>query len=210
MRTFGLAQNAVSLISFGTLLFSFSPWAVALLVLAGLPAFLAEAKFSGDEFRLFLWRSPETRMQLYLETVLAREDHVKEVKLFGLGPLFLERYRNIFRKLYREDRDLTDPPRYVGLLPRPDRDRDAVRRIRVDRALGDRHAHHARPDDDVPDAVPPGAVGRVGDPVGDRRHVRGQPVSVDAVRVPRNAGRTSRRATSSAARSRRTASASRK
>jgi len=107
MRTFGLAQNGVSLVSYGALLISFSPWAVALLILAGLPAFLAEAKFSGDKFRLFLWRSPETRMQLYLETVLAREDHVKEVKLFGLGPLFLERYRNIFRKLYKEDRDLT-------------------------------------------------------------------------------------------------------
>jgi ATP-binding cassette, subfamily B, bacterial len=107
MRTFGFGQNAVSLVSFATLLFSFSPWAVAVLVLAGLPAFLAEAKFSGDAFRLFLWRSPETRMQLYLETVLAREDHAKEVKLFGLGPLFLERYRAIFRKLYREDRDLT-------------------------------------------------------------------------------------------------------
>jgi ATP-binding cassette subfamily B protein len=74
---------------------------------AGLPAFLAEAKFSGDKFRLFLWRSPETRMQMYLETVLAREDHAKEVKLFGLGPLFLDRYRDIFRKLYKEDRDLT-------------------------------------------------------------------------------------------------------
>lgn len=107
MRTFGLAQNAVSLISYATLLINFSPWAVAVLILAGLPAFLAEAKFSGDAFRLFLWRSPETRMQLYLETMLAREDHVKEVKLFGLGPLFLERYRNIFRKLYKEDRDLT-------------------------------------------------------------------------------------------------------
>jgi ATP-binding cassette, subfamily B, bacterial len=107
MRTFGLAQNAVSLLSFGTLLIHFSPWAVVLLIVAGLPAFLAEAKFSGDRFRLFLWRSPETRMQLYLETVLAREDHVKEVKLFGLGSLFLERYRGIFRKLYREDRDLT-------------------------------------------------------------------------------------------------------
>src|SRR5690606_31470734 len=94
-RTFGLLQNGVSLLSFGSLLLQFSPWAVALLILAGLPAFLAEAKFSGDKFRLFLWRSPETRMQLYLETVLAREDHAKEVKLFGLGPLFLQRYRDI-------------------------------------------------------------------------------------------------------------------
>ncbi|PZN30186.1 MAG: ABC transporter permease, partial [Proteobacteria bacterium] len=105
-RTFGLAQNGVSLVSYGTLLAQFSPWAVLVLVAAGLPAFFAEAKFSGAAFRLFLWRSPETRMQMYLETVLAREDHVKEVKLFGLGPLLLERYRAIFRKLYKEDRDL--------------------------------------------------------------------------------------------------------
>jgi len=106
-RTFGLVQNGISLMSYGALLVHFSPWAVAVLLLAGLPAFVAEAKFSGDAFRLFRWRSPETRMQMYLETVLAREDHAKEVKLYGLGPRLLERYRDIFRRLYREDRALT-------------------------------------------------------------------------------------------------------
>jgi ATP-binding cassette subfamily B protein len=105
-RTFGLAQNLISLISYGVLLVQFSPWAVAVLLVAGLPAFFAETKFSGDAFRLFRWRSPETRMQMYLETVLAREDNVKEVKLFGLGPLLLERYREIFRRLYQADRAL--------------------------------------------------------------------------------------------------------
>ena len=107
MRTFGLLQNAVSLVSFGGLLVRFSPWAVALLVLAGLPAFIAEAKFSGEAFRLFRWRAPESRMQIYLESVLAREDSAKEVKLFQLGPRLLDRYREIFTRLYREDRDLT-------------------------------------------------------------------------------------------------------
>ncbi len=107
MRTFGLGQNAVALLGFGTLLVHFSPWAVAALLLAGLPAFVAEAKFSGDAFRLFKWRSPETRMQLYLETVLAREDYAKEVKLYGLGERLLARYREIFARLYREDRALS-------------------------------------------------------------------------------------------------------
>ena len=107
MRTFFLVQNGISLVSFGALLAHFSPWAVVVLLLAGLPAFVAEAKFSGDAFRLFRWRSPETRMQIYLETVLAREDHVKEVKLFGLGARLLERYQAIFRRLYQEDRALT-------------------------------------------------------------------------------------------------------
>jgi ATP-binding cassette, subfamily B, bacterial len=107
MRTFGLLQNAVSLVSFGGLLIHFSPWAVVLLILAGLPAFLAEAKFSGEAFRLFRWRAPEARMQIYLESVIAREDTAKEVKLFELGPRLLRRYRDIFTRLYREDRDLT-------------------------------------------------------------------------------------------------------
>ncbi len=106
-RTFGLVQNAISLTSYAVLLFAFSPWAVVILIGAGLPAFFAEAKFSGDAFRLFRWRSPETRMQMYLETVIAREDGVKEVKLFQLGPRLLQRYRDIFNKLFVEDRRLT-------------------------------------------------------------------------------------------------------
>lgn len=105
-RTFGLVQNLVSLLSYGVLLVQFSPWAVAVLLVAGLPAFFAETRFSGEAFRLFRWRSPETRMQLYLEVVLAREDNVKEVKLFGLGPLLLGRYRDIFHRLYKADRAL--------------------------------------------------------------------------------------------------------
>lgn len=106
-RTFGLVQNAISLASYSVLLFAFSPWAVVILIVAGLPSFFAEAKFSGDAFRLFRWRSPDTRMQLYLETVIAREDGVKEVKLFQLGPRLLQRYRDIFTKLFVEDRKLT-------------------------------------------------------------------------------------------------------
>ena len=85
MRTFGLVQNVISLVSFAALLVRFSPWTVVVLLLAGLPAFIAEAKFSGDAFRLFRWRSPETRMQMYLETVLAREDHAKEVQAVRPG-----------------------------------------------------------------------------------------------------------------------------
>ncbi|GGC77263.1 ABC transporter permease [Vreelandella lutescens] len=106
-KTFGLLQNAISLGSFAFLLVQFSPWAPLILVVGALPVFLSEAKFSGDAFRLFRWRSPQTRMQMYLETVLAREDSIKEVKLFGLEQRFLQRYRAIFHQLFAEDRRLT-------------------------------------------------------------------------------------------------------
>ena len=106
-RTFGLVQNVISLSSYAVLLYVFSPWAVLILIGAGLPSFFAEAKFSGDAFKLFRWRSPDTRMQMYLESVIAREDGVKEVKLFQLGPRLLQRYSDIFNKLFVEDRRLT-------------------------------------------------------------------------------------------------------
>jgi ATP-binding cassette subfamily B protein len=106
-RTFGLVQNLLALGSFAALLWQFSPWTLVILAVAGVPSFISEAKFSGDAFRLFRWRSPQTRKQMYIEMVLAREDFAKEVKLYGLGDLMLERYRQIFRDLYREDRSLT-------------------------------------------------------------------------------------------------------
>lgn len=106
-RTFGLLQNVVSLASYGLLLAQFSSWAVLILLFAGLPAFVVEARFSNAAFQLFRWRSPEARRQMYIETVLAREDHVKEVKLFQLAPMMMKRYREIFARLYAEDRALT-------------------------------------------------------------------------------------------------------
>lgn len=106
-RTFELAQGVIALTSYAVLLFAFSPLAVLVLVAAGLPSFFAEARFAGDAFRLFKWRTPEVREQGYLETVIAREDHVKEVKLFSLGRRFLDRYISIFEKLYLEDKRLT-------------------------------------------------------------------------------------------------------
>lgn len=106
-RTFKLIQDGLSLVAYGSLLLRFSPLAVALLGIAALPAFIAETKFAGRAFRLFSWRSPETREQHYLETLIAREDHAKEVKLYQLGPMMLGRYRNLFARLYSEDRELT-------------------------------------------------------------------------------------------------------
>ncbi len=105
-KTFALLQNAITLSSFAVLLWHFSPWALALLICGALPSFIAEAKFSGDAFLMFRWRSPEVRQQNYLETLLAREDNIKEVRLYQLGDRFLQRYTEIFIKLFRESKRL--------------------------------------------------------------------------------------------------------
>ncbi|KYF82703.1 ABC transporter permease [Sorangium cellulosum] len=102
-ESFSLVQNLITLAGYGAMLVGFSAFAVLALLLAAIPATVAEARFSGAAFRLRNWRSPEARRLNYLEYVLANDGHAKEVKLFGLGPMFLERYKALAAAFYRED-----------------------------------------------------------------------------------------------------------
>ncbi|MEM1263114.1 MAG: ABC transporter ATP-binding protein [Pseudomonadota bacterium] len=115
-RTFALAQNGIALLGFAGLLLQFSPLAVLILTAAGIPAFIAETRFSDQAFALSRRRSPELRKQWYLETVLAREDHAKEVKLFRLGEKLLSRYQTIFQRLHTDTRALTLRRELWGLV----------------------------------------------------------------------------------------------
>jgi len=101
-----LAQTLVSLGALSALLYTISGWAVLVVVLAALPGFFASLRFDKEAFRLFSWRTPETRKQNYLESVLAHANYAKEVKLFELGPTLLARYRAIFHALWDADRRL--------------------------------------------------------------------------------------------------------
>jgi ATP-binding cassette subfamily B protein len=105
-ESFQLVQNVLTLAGYIGLLVRFSGWAVLGLVLAAIPATVAEMRFSALAFRLRNWRSPDSRRLLYLEYVLANDDHAKEVKLFGLGPMLLDRYRSLGETFYLEDRKL--------------------------------------------------------------------------------------------------------
>ncbi|MFN0063970.1 MAG: ABC transporter ATP-binding protein [Myxococcaceae bacterium] len=101
-----VVQNAVTLVAYGALLTRLSGWSVLVLAVAAIPAFLAEAKMANAAFRLHSWRAPEGRKLSYLEWILTRDSHVKEVKLFRLGEFLLERYRTLFKKFFEEDRAL--------------------------------------------------------------------------------------------------------
>ena len=111
-----LGQQLLILASYAALLARLSWWSTLVIVAASLPAFFAEARFSGESFRLNSWRAPEGRRQNYLEWILTRDSHVKEVKIFGLAPLVLGRYRALFDKFYAEDRQLALRKSAAGLV----------------------------------------------------------------------------------------------
>ncbi|MCA9551563.1 MAG: ABC transporter ATP-binding protein [Myxococcales bacterium] len=101
-----VVANVVTLASYGVVLVTFSPLTLLILAAATLPAFIAEARFSGAAFRLFTWRAPEGRRMRYLELLLTRDDSAKEVKLFALGDLLVARYRALYEKFFGEERSL--------------------------------------------------------------------------------------------------------
>ncbi|HWA73253.1 MAG TPA: ABC transporter ATP-binding protein [Polyangiaceae bacterium] len=103
---FQLLQSLVTLAGYSALLTAFSGWVVPVLILATLPATVAEMRYSKLGFRLRNWRSPDSRRLLYLEYVLANDEHAKEVRLLGIGPHLLQRYRTLSETFLEQDRAL--------------------------------------------------------------------------------------------------------
>jgi ATP-binding cassette, subfamily B, bacterial len=115
LQAVAIGQNLVTLLALSGLLLRLSPASVLVIVAASIPAFLAEARLSGESFRVLTWRAPEGRRLNYLEWILTRDSHVKEVKLYGLGPTVLERYRALFRRFFEEDRRIAVRKLRAGL-----------------------------------------------------------------------------------------------
>jgi ATP-binding cassette subfamily B protein len=103
---FQVLRQGLTLAGYVALLLRFSGWMALAVLLATIPAFFAEVRFSGAAFRLRNWRSPDSRRLTYLEYVLANDEHAKEVKLFGLGPLLLGRYKQLAETFFADDRKL--------------------------------------------------------------------------------------------------------
>jgi ATP-binding cassette subfamily B protein len=98
----GLAQaglGAISLVGMVGLLFSFH-WSVAVvLFVASVPGTLVRLKYSNKLFRWYRWRTSEERRAWYLNSLLTNAEHAKELRLFDLGALLRERFRELRSKL---------------------------------------------------------------------------------------------------------------
>jgi ATP-binding cassette, subfamily B, bacterial len=115
-ETFQLLQNTLTLAGYITVLVQYSAWAMFALVAASIPAAVVEVRFSNMAFRLRNWRSPVSRRLNYLEYVIANDDHVKEVKLYNLGPTLLGRYKSLAESFFSEDKALSQKRTVWALL----------------------------------------------------------------------------------------------
>jgi ATP-binding cassette subfamily B protein len=102
----GLAQlgrSSISLMAMAGLLLSFH-WIFAIILLVAVtPSVIVRLKFAGKLFRWQWGRTPSERKAWYYHWLLIGDRHAKEIRLFKLGKLLIERYRKL-RKVIRKER----------------------------------------------------------------------------------------------------------
>jgi ATP-binding cassette subfamily B protein len=102
--TFGLLQTAITFISMIALLLGVSPLLAVLALLSPIPAFVADTRYSWWGYRIARWNSRLLRRMNYLVQLVTTDTFAKEVKLFGLGHYFIERYRLLSDTYYERQR----------------------------------------------------------------------------------------------------------
>src|SRR5215831_16558510 len=103
---FGLIQTVITFASMIALLLGLS-WVLAVVALVSpVPAFIADARYGWRGFNLSRWASPLRRRMQYLTTLVTTDTYAKEVKLFGLGGFFIQRFKLLSGVYYDRQRRL--------------------------------------------------------------------------------------------------------
>ncbi len=101
---FGLLQTILTLVTMIAFLFGVS-WVLAIIVLVSpVPAFIADTRYGWRGYNIARWGSRLLRRMTYMVNLVTTDSFAKEVKLFGLGHYFIERYRLIANVFYDTQR----------------------------------------------------------------------------------------------------------
>jgi ATP-binding cassette subfamily B protein len=101
---FGLVQTLLTFITMIALLIGVSPLLALLALVSPIPAFIADTRYGWRGYNIARWGSRLLRRMNYLVSLVTTDSFAKEVKLFGLGGYFVDRYRLIADAFYGSQR----------------------------------------------------------------------------------------------------------
>jgi ATP-binding cassette subfamily B protein len=103
-NAFGMLRSLLTFLTMIALLFGISPLLAAVALLAPLPAFISNSRWSWQGYWNNFWRSPLRRRMSYLLMLLTNDNAAKEVKIFDLGAFVLGRFRVLAQENYEGQR----------------------------------------------------------------------------------------------------------
>src|SRR6267143_1251302 len=101
---FGLVQTLLTFITMIALLVVVSPLLAVIALVSPIPAFIADTRYGWRGYNIARWGSRLLRRMNYMVTLVTTDSYAKEVKLFGLGGYFIDRYRLIAKAYYGTQR----------------------------------------------------------------------------------------------------------
>jgi ATP-binding cassette subfamily B protein len=101
-----VASNVVALASVSAVLLSWDVRVALAVMLAPVPSMLANLFYSRMGWHIENDRSSDRRRTNYLQYLVTTDRTFKETRLFDLGPLFVQRFRELVRRFYSVDRRL--------------------------------------------------------------------------------------------------------
>ncbi|HWW88394.1 MAG TPA: hypothetical protein VNZ26_32590, partial [Vicinamibacterales bacterium] len=111
-----LLQQFVAMATLSLTILYFSPWLLALLVAATLPALFGESHFAFLGYSLNIRQTPVRRRLDYLRVLGASKESAKELKLFGLSQFFCGEYARLSDGLYEQNQELAKRRFLVGTV----------------------------------------------------------------------------------------------
>lgn len=99
-------QDILTVASLVAGLIVFAPWLILLLIIAIIPSFINEIKFSNAVYSLTRSWTSERRELDYLRYIGANDEHAKEIKLFGLSRFIADRFRILSHRYYSENKGI--------------------------------------------------------------------------------------------------------
>ena len=111
-----MLQQFIIAASLAASVFWFSPWLLALLVVAVVPAFLGESHFAFLGYSLNIRQTPVRRQLDYLRVLGASKESAKELKLFGLSGFLTGEYARLSNEVYGQNLALAKKRLWVGAM----------------------------------------------------------------------------------------------
>ncbi|HET7467505.1 MAG TPA: ABC transporter ATP-binding protein [Candidatus Dormibacteraeota bacterium] len=101
---FGLLQTMLTFVTMVAVLVAVSPILALLALASPIPAFIADTRYGWRGYNIARWGSRLLRRMTYMVSLVTTDTFAKEVKLFGLGQYFIERYRLTAKVFYDTQR----------------------------------------------------------------------------------------------------------
>ncbi len=115
-QVFNITRSSITFLSMVALMARLGWIVAAVALIAPVPSFIASTRYGWRGYWMARRQSSDRRLMLYFADLLTKDTYHKEIKLFGLGEHFTDRWKVIADRFYREHLALLTRRSAMGFL----------------------------------------------------------------------------------------------